>query len=105
MVIALIVGGLTLFGLLATLCSERRKRNKAWAPLSLMFLLYAIPQAFSMGVIAYLYNTSSMFYMGTRYNASFILCIISWISSIMLSIILTLVAMLGPPEYGYEQLH
>ncbi|GAA5808251.1 hypothetical protein MFLAVUS_001639 [Mucor flavus] len=35
MVLAVIIGGLTLFGLLATMCSERRKRAKAWAPLSL----------------------------------------------------------------------
>lgn len=35
MVLAVIIGGLTLFGLLATMCSERRKRSKAWAPLSL----------------------------------------------------------------------
>lgn len=35
MVIATLIGGLTLFGLLATMCSDRRKRSKAWAPLSL----------------------------------------------------------------------
>ncbi|KAG2235722.1 hypothetical protein INT48_009137 [Thamnidium elegans] len=40
MVLAVIIGGLTLFGLLATMCSERRKRAKAWAPLSFMFLIY-----------------------------------------------------------------
>ncbi|KAG2195949.1 hypothetical protein INT47_007085 [Mucor saturninus] len=40
MVIATILGGLTLFGILATMCSERRKRSQAWAPLSFMFLIY-----------------------------------------------------------------
>ncbi|CAO3651692.1 unnamed protein product [Mucor hiemalis] len=105
MVIATLIGGLTLFGLLATMCSDRRKRSKAWAPLSLMFILYALTQAFSMGVIAYLFNTSSNFYMGTRYNFSFVLCIISWISSIILSIVLFLVAMLSPPEYAYQPLN
>jgi hypothetical protein len=35
MVIAVIIGGLTLFALLATMCSQRRKRSKAWASISL----------------------------------------------------------------------
>ncbi|EPB87633.1 hypothetical protein HMPREF1544_05617 [Mucor circinelloides 1006PhL] len=83
---------------------QRRKRSKAWAPISFMFLIYALPQAFSMGTIAYLYNSSATFYMGTRYNFSFIFCIISWILSIMLSVVLSLIAILSPPEYAYQQL-
>jgi hypothetical protein len=63
-----------------------------------------LPQAFSMGVIAYLFNTSSTFYMGTRYNFSFVLCIISWILSVILSIVLSLIAILIKPEYAYKQL-
>lgn len=35
MVISLIIGGLTIFGLLSTMCTNRRKRSKAWAPISL----------------------------------------------------------------------
>ncbi|ORE12095.1 hypothetical protein BCV72DRAFT_1544 [Rhizopus microsporus var. microsporus] len=104
MVVATIIGGLILCGLLATMCSQRRKRAKAWAPISSMFLIYAIPQAFSMAAIAYLFNTSSVFYIGTRYNFSFILCIISWILSIMLSIVLCLIATLSPPDYAYQSL-
>lgn len=34
MVVATIIGGLILCGLLATMCSQRRKRAKAWAPIS-----------------------------------------------------------------------
>ncbi|KAG1472524.1 hypothetical protein G6F56_001486 [Rhizopus delemar] len=34
MVVAVVVGGLTLIGLLVTMCSQRRKRDKAWAPIS-----------------------------------------------------------------------
>lgn len=67
-------------------------------------LLVALPQALSMGIIAYLFNSSATFYMGTRYNFSFVLCIISWILSVLLSIILSLVAFLSPPEYAYQQL-
>ncbi|KAI9343355.1 hypothetical protein BD770DRAFT_398197 [Pilaira anomala] len=104
MVLAVIIGGLTLFGLLATMCSERRKRSKAWAPLSFLFYISALPQAFSMGAIAYLFNTSSTFYMGTRYNFSFILCTICWCTSVILSIVLSLIAIISPPEY-YQQLH
>ncbi|KAI8640825.1 hypothetical protein BD408DRAFT_226846 [Parasitella parasitica] len=105
MVIAAVIGGLTILALLATMCSQRRKRSKAWAPISLLFLIYALPQAFSMGTITYLFNSSATFYMGTRYNFSFIFCIISWILSVMLSVVLSLIAFLAPPEYAYQQLH
>jgi ABC-type dipeptide/oligopeptide/nickel transport system permease component len=66
--------------------------------------IIALAQAFSMGTIAYLFNSSATFYMGTRYNFSFVLCIISWIMSILLAIVLSLVAVLSPPEYAYQQL-
>jgi hypothetical protein len=49
--------------------------------------MIALPQAFSMGTIAYLFNSSATFYMGTRYNFSFILSIISWILSVVLAIV------------------
>ncbi|KAI7894508.1 uncharacterized protein EV154DRAFT_599857 [Mucor mucedo] len=104
MVIATILGGLTLFGILATMCSERRKRSQAWAPLSFMFLIYAIPQAFSMGIIAYLFNTSATFYMGTRYNFSFVLSIISWCLAVILAVILSLVGIMSPPDYSYQRI-
>ncbi|CEI89212.1 hypothetical protein RMCBS344292_03578 [Rhizopus microsporus] len=42
MVVATIIGGLILCGLLATMCSQRRKRAKAWAPISSMFLIYGL---------------------------------------------------------------
>lgn len=35
MIIALVIGGLTIFGLLSTMCTQRRKRSRAWAPISL----------------------------------------------------------------------
>jgi hypothetical protein len=35
MVIAAIIGGLTILALIATMCSQRRKRSKAWATISL----------------------------------------------------------------------
>ncbi|KAI9483001.1 MAG: hypothetical protein EXX96DRAFT_556465 [Benjaminiella poitrasii] len=101
MVVAAVIGGLTILALLTTMCSQRHKRSKAWAPISLMFLIFALPQAFSMGIISYLFSSSSMFYIGTRYNFSFILCIISWILSVILSIVLSLIAILSPPEYAY----
>ncbi|RCH78650.1 hypothetical protein CU098_005999, partial [Rhizopus stolonifer] len=104
MVVAVVVGGLTLIGLLVTMCSQRRKRDKAWAPISFMFFLYALPQAFSMSAIAYLFNTSPTFYMGARYNYSFVLCIISWTLSIILSIVLCLIGTLSPPGYSYQPL-
>ncbi|KAI8967812.1 hypothetical protein BDF20DRAFT_215499 [Mycotypha africana] len=104
MILSAILGGLALFALLATMCSNRRKRSKAWAPISFLLVLYALPQIFSMSVMAYLYNSSSTFYIGTKYNVSFVLCIISWIVSILLSVILSLVAVLGPPDYSYQPL-
>ncbi|KAL9539427.1 hypothetical protein MBANPS3_010267 [Mucor bainieri] len=39
MVIAAVIGGLTIVALLATMCSQRRKRSKAWAPISLLAIL------------------------------------------------------------------
>ncbi|KAI8069879.1 hypothetical protein BC940DRAFT_17068 [Gongronella butleri] len=104
MVLSVILGAFVLLALLGTMCSERRKRAKAWVTLSGLFVLYAIPQMFAMGIIAYLYNSSSSFYMGTRYNVSFILCTISWCVSVVLAVILSLVAFLGPPEYAYTQI-
>lgn len=64
----------------------------------------AIPQAFSMGIIAYLYNTSATFYMGTRYNFSFVLSIMSWCLAVILAVVLSLVGMLSPPDYSYQRI-
>ncbi|KAI8068118.1 uncharacterized protein B0P05DRAFT_551845 [Gilbertella persicaria] len=104
MILSAVVGALAIMALFVTLCSQRRKRSKAWAPISFLFILYALPQALSMGIIAYLFNSSATFYMGTRYNISFIFCIISWILSVILAIVLCLVAILSPPEYVYHAL-
>jgi hypothetical protein len=57
-----------------------------------------------MGVVAYLFNSSSSFYVGTRYDLSFIFATISWCLSFVIAGILLLAAMLGPPEYAYESL-
>lgn len=58
-----------------------------------------------MGIIAYLFNTSATFYVGTRYNVSFIVCTISWCISIFLAAVLCLVAVLSPPEYAYQPIN
>ncbi|KAI8890406.1 hypothetical protein K501DRAFT_319742 [Backusella circina FSU 941] len=105
MILSAIIGGLVIVSLLGIMCSNRRKRARAWVSIACMFILYAIPQAFSMGVIAYIFNTSATFYMGTRYNFSFILCIISWCISVLLALVLSMVALLSPPEYAYEPLN
>ncbi|KAI7859062.1 hypothetical protein BDC45DRAFT_496779 [Circinella umbellata] len=105
MVLAAILGGLTILALLGTMCSSRRKRARAWVTLSGLFVLHAIPQAFSMGVIAYLFNSSATFYVGTRYNFSFIICTISWCFSIFLAAVLSLIAILSPPEYAYQPIN
>ncbi|KAL1934930.1 hypothetical protein VTP01DRAFT_4070 [Rhizomucor pusillus] len=105
MVLATILGGLTLIALLGTMCSNARKRGKAWTTLAGMFVLHAIPQAVAMGIIAYLFNTSATFYVGTRYNVSFIVCTISWCISIFLAAVLCLVAILSPPEYAYQPIN
>ncbi|KAI8088676.1 uncharacterized protein BX664DRAFT_331084 [Halteromyces radiatus] len=102
MVLSAILGAFVLLALLGTMCSGRRKRAKAWMTLAGLFVIYAIPQVLSMGIVAYLYNSSSTFYIGTRYNVSFILCIISWCLSIFLAVILSIVAFVGPPEYAYN---
>ncbi|CAO3628894.1 unnamed protein product [Cunninghamella blakesleeana] len=101
MVLSAVLGAFVLLALIGTMCGGRRKRSKAWVTIAGMFVLYAIPQVFSMAIVAYLYNSSSNFYLGTRYNVSFILCIISWCLSIFLAVILSLVAFLSPPEYVY----
>jgi hypothetical protein len=71
---------------------------------SRLFILHAVPQAAAMGVVAYLFNSSSSFYMGTRYDLSFIFATISWCLSVVIAGILVLAAVLGPPEYAYESL-
>ncbi|SAM02351.1 hypothetical protein [Absidia glauca] len=101
-VLSAILGAFVILALLGTMCSGRRKRARAWVTIAGLLLLYAIPQVFSMSIIAYLFNSSSSFYMGTRYNVSFILCIISWCLSIFLAVVLSLVAFIGPPEYAYN---
>ncbi|KAI8353241.1 hypothetical protein EDC96DRAFT_517295 [Choanephora cucurbitarum] len=102
MIVSAILGGLTILALLATMCTQRRKRAKAWAPISFMLVAYALPQILSMSLIAYVFNTSATFYMGTRYNFSFIFCIISWILSVMMAVVLSMIAILSPPEYAYH---
>ncbi|KAI8343054.1 hypothetical protein BC941DRAFT_465223 [Chlamydoabsidia padenii] len=104
MVLSVILGAIVILALIGTMCSGRRKRAKAWATLSGLFVLYAIPQVMSMGIIAYLYNSSATFYIGTRYDVSFILCIISWCLSVVLAVALSLVALVGPPEYAYNSI-
>ncbi|CAO3646891.1 unnamed protein product [Cunninghamella echinulata] len=104
MVLSAVLGAFVLLALIGTMCGGRRKRSKAWVTIAGMFVLYAIPQVFSMAIVAYLYNSSSNFYLGTRYNVSFILCIISWCLSIFLAVILSLVAFLSPPEYAYTSI-
>ncbi|CAO3595147.1 unnamed protein product [Absidia cylindrospora] len=104
MVISAILGAIVLLALVGTMCSGRHKRAKAWATLAGLFILYALPQVASMGIIAYLYNSSANFYIGTRYNVSFILCIISWCLSTFLAVVLSLVAIVGPPEYAYREI-
>ncbi|CAO3584548.1 unnamed protein product [Absidia cylindrospora] len=105
MVLSVILGAFVMLALLGTMCSGRRKRSGAWVTLAGLFILYALPQVLSMAIVAYLYNSSSSFYIGTRYNVSFILCIISWCLSIFLAIVLSLVAFIGPPEYTYDAIH
>ncbi|ORX58048.1 hypothetical protein DM01DRAFT_203391 [Hesseltinella vesiculosa] len=100
-VLSVILGAFVLIVLLVTMCSGRRKRAGAWATLSGLLILYAIPQAVAMGIIAYLYNTSNTFYIGARYNISFILCIVSWCLGLLLALILPIIASLSPPEYSY----
>ncbi|KAI8983570.1 hypothetical protein BDB01DRAFT_791282 [Pilobolus umbonatus] len=105
MVAAAIMGGLIIIALIATMCSERRKRSRAWGPLIFMFLVFASLQVVAMSGVAYLYNTSNFFYMGSRYNFSFVLCIISWTLTVILSIVISMIALLGPPEYYYQSLN
>ncbi|KAI9008801.1 hypothetical protein CLU79DRAFT_891723 [Phycomyces nitens] len=105
MVLATIIGGLAILALLGTLCGGRLNRERAWSGVAGLFVISAIPQAFSMGVIAYLFNTSDAFYIGTRYNVSFILCIIAWCLNVILAIMLSMIAMLSPPEYAYQPLN
>ncbi|KAI8582250.1 hypothetical protein K450DRAFT_228071 [Umbelopsis ramanniana AG] len=104
MILAAVIGGLALLGLLATMCSNRRKRANGWKLLSALFILHAVPQAAAMGVVAYLFNSSSSFYVGTRYDLSFIFATISWCLSVVIAGILVLAAVLGPPDYAYESL-
>ncbi|KAI8376054.1 uncharacterized protein BYT42DRAFT_645723 [Radiomyces spectabilis] len=105
MLVSAILGALAIVALIGTMCSSRRKRAKAWVTVAGLFALHAIPQAFSMGVMAYLFNHSATFYMGTRYDVSFILCTISWCLSIFLAVLLSLIAVLSPPEYSYQPLN
>ncbi|KAM3586862.1 hypothetical protein VKS41_001916 [Umbelopsis sp. WA50703] len=102
MILATVIGALALLTLLGTICSNRRKRESGWKLLSGLFALHAVPQATAMGIIAYLFNTSSNFYMGTRYDISFVFAIISWCLSIVIAGILLLSSLFGPPDYAYE---
>ncbi|KAI7862813.1 hypothetical protein BDF14DRAFT_1469891 [Spinellus fusiger] len=105
MVLAAVVGGLTVLALLGALCGGRMNREKAWKGIACLFVLGAIPQAFSMGVIAYLFNTSAFFYIGARYNVSFVLCIVSWCLNVLLAVILSMIGVLSPPSYSYMSIH
>ncbi|KAL0078072.1 hypothetical protein J3Q64DRAFT_1767570 [Phycomyces blakesleeanus] len=104
MILAAVIGALTLVALLGTMCSSRRKRERGWKLVAGMLVLHAIPAAISMSVVAYLVNTSSIFYAGTRYDMSFIMGAATWCISLVIALSLTLATLLGPPEHGYERL-
>jgi hypothetical protein len=80
--------------------------------LTFLYLIYmdsiiifiAIPSATSMSIVAYLYNTSEIFYSGTRYGQSFIMDSVAWSVSLLLALSMSLASFIGPPGYHYERL-
>ncbi|GAA5805555.1 hypothetical protein HPULCUR_011074 [Helicostylum pulchrum] len=63
----------------------------------------AVPSIISFSIIAYLYNTSSIFYSGTKYDQSFIMNSVSWCLSTILSLSMLLASFIGNPDYHYYE--
>ncbi|KAI9293037.1 hypothetical protein K502DRAFT_367088 [Neoconidiobolus thromboides FSU 785] len=80
---ATILGTITLFFFLFILFSDARKQYKAW-PLALgASAAYTVLQLVSFSSIAYLFNNSAEFYIGTNYDFSFYLNLASWLLSVI----------------------
>ncbi|KAI9357467.1 hypothetical protein BD770DRAFT_443701 [Pilaira anomala] len=103
MILGAVVGTLTMIALLGVMCSNREKRERGWKLISGMLVLHAVPSIVSFSIIAYLYNTSSIFYSGTKYDQSFIINAVSWCLSLILSLSMLLASFIGNPEYHYYE--
>ncbi|KAI8064130.1 hypothetical protein BDF21DRAFT_496843 [Thamnidium elegans] len=103
MILGAVVGTLTIVALLGVMCSHREKRERGWKLVSGMLILHAVPSIISFSIIAYLYNTSSIFYSGTKYDQSFIMNSVSWCLSTILSLSMLLASFIGNPDYHYYE--
>ncbi|CAG8432857.1 7345_t:CDS:2 [Diversispora eburnea] len=88
MIFAVIIGGLVWLNLVNALVSGRGGRARAWKGITVLLMIHALFQFTAVFLIAHLYTTSNRFYIGTKYDISFIFTNISASFSVVLAIIL-----------------
>ncbi|CDH52148.1 predicted protein [Lichtheimia corymbifera JMRC:FSU:9682] len=60
MILASVIGALTLVALLGTMCSQRRKRERGWKMVTSMLVLHTVPSATTMVILLdLLYNSTT----------------------------------------------
>jgi hypothetical protein len=75
--------------------------------INLIYNYLAVPSAASFSIVAYVSNSSPVFYSGSKYDESFIMDSISWCMSLILSLSMLLVSVIieRPPDYySYDRL-
>ncbi|ORY00698.1 hypothetical protein K493DRAFT_312725 [Basidiobolus meristosporus CBS 931.73] len=99
MAISGFLGAMLLITILGLLFASYARQYKGWRTVASLLILHAACQIIGMVFISDLYNTSSRFYYGTKYDISFIFCILSSILDVVLAVGITVTAITSPPAY------
>ncbi|KAK9759543.1 hypothetical protein K7432_017362 [Basidiobolus ranarum] len=79
MILAAVVGSYLIIHLLGLVFGGVEKRQRGWKVVVLVLNIMIFLQITGMAVIAHLFSTSTLFYVGANYGSCFIFNIISWI--------------------------
>ncbi|CAG8442296.1 2201_t:CDS:2 [Diversispora eburnea] len=102
MILASIVGGVTLFYLIYVLFGETTQREDAWKYITGSIVLMSLLQISTISMIAHLYNKSDRFYYGVKFDVSFMLASGSAAFNFMLACIIFIVGYKSSNGNGYE---
>ncbi|ORX80050.1 hypothetical protein K493DRAFT_293221 [Basidiobolus meristosporus CBS 931.73] len=79
MILAAVIGSYLVIHLLGLVFGSSEKRQRGWKIVVFVLFVIALFQILGMAIIAHLFSTSTLFYVGTNYGSCFVLNIISWI--------------------------
>ncbi|KAI9316732.1 hypothetical protein BX666DRAFT_190797 [Dichotomocladium elegans] len=98
MILAGVVGALTLVALLGTLCSSSRKRERGWKLVAGMMMMHAVPSAVAVVIMI------DLEVPGTYRGPSVTLALVAWSTSALMGISILYFATRGNYGHRYEQL-